>query len=240
MKTDLAIIGAGPGGYVAALRAAQLGMQVTIVESAHLGGICLNRGCIPTKAMLQTATVAHEVRNAGTFGVMLDAPARIDYAAALARRDAVVARLRNGVRGLLRHGKVQIVAGRASFTGPRTLVVEPVSDDIGAGKSAALAAGGDHRGRSHHRRHRFKTAGPAGPRGRSPRVLDSDGALALTSVPVEHRGGRGRGCGLRVEPDLHAPGRQRDPGRDATRASFPGKTADLSAEIAQGPASARA
>jgi dihydrolipoamide dehydrogenase len=67
IKTDLAIIGAGPGGYVAALRASQLGMQVTIIESAHLGGVCLNRGCIPTKAMLQTAAVAHEVGRAATF-----------------------------------------------------------------------------------------------------------------------------------------------------------------------------
>ena len=116
MKTDLAIIGAGPGGYVAALRAAQLGMQVTIVERAHLGGVCLNRGCIPTKAMLQTAAVAHEVTNAGRFGVMLDSPARIDYAAALARRDAVVTRLKGGLRGLLKHGKVQIVSGRAGLT----------------------------------------------------------------------------------------------------------------------------
>ena len=75
MKTKLAIIGAGPGGYVAALRAAQLGMEVTIVESAHLGGICLNRGCIPTKAMLQTAAVAHEVRTPGSSASCSTLPA---------------------------------------------------------------------------------------------------------------------------------------------------------------------
>jgi dihydrolipoamide dehydrogenase len=183
MKTDLAIIGAGPGGYVAALRAAQLGMSVTIVESAHLGGICLNRGCIPTKAMLQTAAVAHEVKNAGTFGIMLDGSFHVDYPAALARRDAVVARLRNGVRGLLKHGKVQILAGRASFTGPRTLVVEPVSEDIGAGKGTAIA-----RAETIEADHIIVATGSKPlvlpvPGADDPRVLDSDGALALTAVP---------------------------------------------------------
>jgi dihydrolipoamide dehydrogenase len=184
MKTDLAIIGAGPGGYVAALRAAQLGMQVTIVETAHLGGVCLNRGCIPTKAMLQTASVAHEVAQAGKFGVVLDTPAHIDYAAALARRDAVVTRLKNGVRGLLKHGKVQIVSGRASLTGPRTLVIEPVSTDIGAGKGTGLEAAetleADHIIVATGSR---PVALPV-PGADLPRVLDSDGALALTAVPA--------------------------------------------------------
>ncbi len=183
MKTDLAIIGAGPGGYVAALRAAQLGMQVTIIESVHLGGVCLNRGCIPTKAMLQTAAVAHEVGRAGSFGIVVEGDIRVDYAAALVRRDGVVKRLKGGVRGLLKHGNVQIVSGKAAFSGPQTLTVDPVSADIGAGKGTALeqtetieashiivatgskplslpVTGVDH-----------------------PRVLDSDGALALTDVP---------------------------------------------------------
>lgn len=183
MKTDLAVIGAGPGGYVAALRAAQLGMQVAVVESAHLGGVCLNRGCIPTKAMLRTAAAAHEARHAERFGVMIDAPVRIDYAAALAHRDAVVARLKNGVRGLLRHGKVQIVPGRAAFAGPRTLVVEPVPNDIGAGRSAALAQTvtleADHIIIATGSRPLVLPV----PGADLPRVLDSDGALALTSVP---------------------------------------------------------
>jgi dihydrolipoamide dehydrogenase len=165
VKTNLAIIGAGPGGYVAALRAAQLGMEVTIVETAHLGGVCLNRGCIPTKTMLQTAAVAHQVAHANMFGVMLDCPVRIDYEAALARRDAVVKRLKNGVRGLLKHGNVQVLPGYASFTGPRMLRVEPVSKDIGAGKGYDPRAGGDRRGRPHHHRHWVEAARIAGPRG---------------------------------------------------------------------------
>jgi dihydrolipoamide dehydrogenase len=84
--TDLVIIGAGPGGYVAALRAAQLGMKVTLIESTHLGGVCLNRGCIPTKAMLQTAAVAHEVRRAADFGVTTQGQVEIDYPTVLDRR----------------------------------------------------------------------------------------------------------------------------------------------------------
>ncbi|MBN1321513.1 MAG: dihydrolipoyl dehydrogenase [Thermoleophilia bacterium] len=183
MKTDLAIIGAGPGGYVAALRAAQLGMEVALVECAHLGGICLNRGCIPTKAMVQTALVAHEVRKAGAFGVLVDTPPRIDYAVALDRRDAVVKRLRNGVRGLLKHQKVQVLQGRAAFAGPQTLIVEPVPVDIGAGKGAALTEA-----QTLEAGHIIVATGSkplalSVPGAGHPRVLDSDGALALTEVP---------------------------------------------------------
>ena len=196
MKTDLAIVGAGPGGYVAALRAAQLGMQVIVIESAHLGGVCLNRGCIPTKAMLQTAAVAHEVRRAGTFGVVLEGSCSIDYAAALARRDGVVARLRGGVRGLLKHGKVQIVSGRAAFAGPKTLGVQPVAVDIGAGKGASL-----EQPETIEAEYIIVATGSKPlvlpiPGADHPRVLDSDGALALTAVPssVVVVGGGAVGC----------------------------------------------
>jgi dihydrolipoamide dehydrogenase len=184
MKTDLAIIGAGPGGYVAAPRAAQLGMQVTLVESAHLGGVCLNRGCIPTKAMLQTAMVAHEVKHAGEFGVVVDGPLRIDYSAALARGDALIGRLKNGVRGLLKHGKVQILTGRASFTGPQTLLVQPVQADIGAGKGTALAEPQIVEAERIIVATGSKPLALPVPGADHPHVLDTDGALALTAVPA--------------------------------------------------------
>lgn len=183
MKTDLAIIGAGPGGYVAALRAAQLGMQVTLVESRHLGGVCLNRGCIPTKAMLQTAAVAHEVRSAAIFGVECAGTISVDYLEALARRDRVVERLRNGVRGLLKRGKVQVITGRAAFTSPTSLRVEPVTADIGAGKGTSL-----EQAETVEANHVIVATGSRPlalpvPGAEDPRVLDSDGALGLTSVP---------------------------------------------------------
>jgi dihydrolipoamide dehydrogenase len=183
MKTDLAIVGAGPGGYVAAIRAAQLGMDVAIVERRHLGGVCLNRGCIPTKAMLQTAAVMHEVKHADRFGVNVVGEVSINYAVALARRDEVVKRLRNGVRGLLLHGKVQMLPAAASFTGPSSLALDPVDVDIGAGRTVKpvtdtvleadhiiLATGS-------------KSMRLPVPGAGHPRVIDSDGALALSSVP---------------------------------------------------------
>jgi dihydrolipoamide dehydrogenase len=183
LTTDLAIIGAGPGGYVAALRAAQLGMKVTVIENSHLGGICLNRGCIPTKAMLQAAAVAHQVRNAAAYGVIVAEP-QIDYTTALARRDEVIAALRDGVRGLLRRAKAQTVAGNASFTGPRTLVVEPVQTDIGAGKGVQLEGQ-----ETVEAAHIIVATGsrPAPlpvPGVDLPRVIDSDGALGLTEIPA--------------------------------------------------------
>lgn len=183
MKSELAIIGAGPGGYVAALRAAQLGMQVTLVEGRHLGGVCLNRGCIPTKAMLESAAVAHHVRRAREYGVMVEGSVQVDYQAVLSRRQAVVDRLRGGVRGLLKRGKVQVIAGRASFLGAHEVLVEPVTTDIGAGKSAILQ--GPETVEADH----IIVAAGSKPLALPvsgadhPRVIDSDGALALTALP---------------------------------------------------------
>ena len=109
-RFDLIVIGGGPGGYVAALRAAQLGMKVALVEREHLGGICLNWGCIPTKALLRSAEVLDLVRDAAAFGLRvrgrLVRPGR--HRRAIAR---VAARLQSGVRGLLRRNAVTVVAG---------------------------------------------------------------------------------------------------------------------------------
>ncbi|MCJ7797352.1 MAG: FAD-dependent oxidoreductase, partial [Thermoleophilia bacterium] len=140
---DLAIIGAGPGGYVAALRAAQLGMTVTLVERDALGGVCLNRGCIPTKAMLQAAALAHDIRRAGEFGLVISRPVSVDYPAVLARRDAVVNTLRTGVKGLLRHAKVEVVSGTASFLDATTISVAPgaAPDGADAAKAEEIRAG---------------------------------------------------------------------------------------------------
>jgi dihydrolipoamide dehydrogenase len=184
MKADLAIIGGGPGGYTAALRAAQLGMSVVLVEDTMLGGVCLNRGCIPTKAMLQTASLAHHLKNAGKFGLVLEGGVQVDYPAALARRDAVVKRLRNGTRGLLVNAKVAMMAGRASFTGPNTLTVEPVEDDVGTGKGTELSGP-----QTVEAAHIIVATGshplrPSVPGIDHPRVLDTDGALALRELPA--------------------------------------------------------
>src|SRR5437879_10666468 len=98
---DVVVIGGGPGGYVAALRAAQLGASTAIVEKDRLGGTCLVRGCIPTKAMLQSSELYSLMRRGGEFGVVADS-LRFDLEAASRRRDRVVDQLVGGVEGLMR------------------------------------------------------------------------------------------------------------------------------------------
>jgi dihydrolipoamide dehydrogenase len=126
MKFDIIIVGAGPGGYVAAIRAAQLGMKAAIVEREHLGGICLNWGCIPTKALLRSAEVFELMRNAKDYGLAAD-NVRIDADAIVQRSRAVSGRLSQGVSGLLKKNKVQKIWGEARLTAPgRLSVAEPV------------------------------------------------------------------------------------------------------------------
>lgn len=136
IRTRIAIIGTGPGGYVAALRAAQLGAQVVCIEKEDVGGVCLNWGCIPTKALLRTAEVYDLARQAGEFGVLVGEP-RIDWQAAQKRKDEVKARLTRGVRTLLSQAGVQLVQGQARLARENTLRVTTaageetiVADDI--------------------------------------------------------------------------------------------------------------
>src|SRR5215203_5212953 len=98
---DLVVVGGGPGGYVAALRAAQLGLRTALVEKERPGGVCLNWGCIPTKAMLRSAEVLETLAHAADFGVLAD-NVRIDYSTVLKRRDRIVKGLTDGVAGLLK------------------------------------------------------------------------------------------------------------------------------------------
>ncbi len=113
---DVVIIGSGPGGYVAAIRAAQLGLKTAVVEREHLGGICLNWGCIPTKAMLRSSEVFHLMHRAKEFGLKAD---NIDYDldAVVKRSRQVAGQLSAGVKGLLKKNKVTVVMGEASLAG---------------------------------------------------------------------------------------------------------------------------
>ena len=119
---DLVVVGGGPGGYVAAIRAAQLGLKTALVEKAQLGGICLNWGCIPTKALLRSADVLRLVRDAGRFGVQVAAP-QIDLAAMVERSRAVAAQLQSGVGYLMKKNKVTVVSGHARLAGRGKLSV---------------------------------------------------------------------------------------------------------------------
>jgi len=119
---DLVILGSGPGGYVAAIRAAQLGMSVAIVERERLGGICLNWGCIPTKALLRTAEVYHTMRHAGDYGLKADGVS-FDLDAVVDRSRKVAGQLNAGVKGLMKKNKVKVYEGVGRLTGKGTLTV---------------------------------------------------------------------------------------------------------------------
>ncbi len=118
---DVAIIGGGPGGYVAAIRAAQLGLNVVLFEQDRIGGLCLNWGCIPSKAILRNADIVNLVREAGKWGIGGTEKATFDLGSAIDRSRQVVDQLVSGVEGLLREGGVTVVQGAASLKNPTTI-----------------------------------------------------------------------------------------------------------------------
>ena len=121
---DLIVIGAGPGGYVAAIRAAQLGLRTTVVEREHVGGICLNWGCIPTKALLRNAEVLSLLKRGREFGFTFD-NLQVDFAAAIRRSRQVSQRLVKGVHFLLRKNQIELVEGEGRLLAPNRVAVEP-------------------------------------------------------------------------------------------------------------------
>ncbi len=119
---DVIIIGAGPGGYVAAIRAAQLGLKAAVVERRHLGGICLNWGCIPTKALLRSAELLDQIRSAERFGIRAEGVS-FDTAAVVEHSREAAAQLSKGVDGLLKKNKVPVIWGNARITAPGAITV---------------------------------------------------------------------------------------------------------------------
>ncbi len=115
---QVAVIGAGPGGYIAALKAAQLGAKTAIVEKHHLGGTCLNYGCIPSKALLASAELMHRIRQANTLGVTVSGTVDFDWPAIQKRKDKVLAKLRGGIKGLFGARNVTLYSGSAVLDGP--------------------------------------------------------------------------------------------------------------------------
>ena len=110
-STDLIIIGGGPGGYVAAIRAAQLGLKVTLIEREHLGGICLNWGCIPTKALLRSSEILNLIKHADDFGITVK-EFSFDLKKIVERSRKVAGQLSGGVKHLMKKNKVEVVEGR--------------------------------------------------------------------------------------------------------------------------------
>jgi dihydrolipoamide dehydrogenase len=135
---DCIVIGSGPGGYVAAIRAAQLGMKTAVVEKDKVGGRCLNYACIPAKAVLRTADILQEVRDAGDFGVKVADP-EIDYDAVMERRAKVVKTLTGGVGGLFKKNKIEVLEGQGGLTGDGNVRVGDT--EYQASKAVILATG---------------------------------------------------------------------------------------------------
>lgn len=119
---DIAVLGGGPGGYVAAICAAKQGKTVALVEKRELGGTCLNRGCIPTKALLHSADLYHEMKNAASLGILVDGLA-FDYAKIAQRKDAVVRKLRMGIAGLMKGNRITVFEAEGKLTDAHTLKV---------------------------------------------------------------------------------------------------------------------
>ena len=162
---DVVVLGGGSGGYACALRAAELGMSVALVEKDLLGGTCLHRGCIPTKALLHAAEVADSAREASRFGVRATLDG-IDLPAVTTYREGVVGRLHKGLQGLVKSRKVDYVEGTGRLEGDRTVVV---GDRRLVGRHVVLATGSYARTLPG-----LEIGGP---------VVTSDGALALDAVP---------------------------------------------------------
>lgn len=169
IETETLVIGAGPGGYVAAIRAAQLGQKVTIVEKERLGGVCLNVGCIPSKALITATERFYDFQHSGEMGIIAD-NVRIDFLKLQEWKNRIVQKLTSGVESLLKGNKVDIVYGQAFFVDEHTLrVIEEKNAQTYKFNNCIIATGS---------RPVELKALPF-----SERVLDSTGALNLQEIP---------------------------------------------------------
>jgi len=170
-ECDTVVLGAGPGGYTAAFRAADLGQSVVLIERyPDLGGVCLNVGCIPSKALLHAAKVITEAEEMAHFGVKMSAP-EIDIDALRGWKDSVVKKLTGGLAGMSKSRKVQVVTGKGEFSSANTITVQTADGaKVVAFKNAIIAAGSS------------VAQIPGFPYG-DPRLIDSTGALELRQIP---------------------------------------------------------
>lgn len=137
---DTVVIGGGPGGYVAAIRAAQLGQKVAVIEREHLGGVCLNWGCIPTKALLKASEMYHNFSKAAEFGIIHNG-ATVDIKKLIKRSRDVAGGLNKGVGFLMKKNKITVIEGEASFKNPTTLTVKGKKSEEVTFKNAIIATG---------------------------------------------------------------------------------------------------
>ncbi len=176
---DLVVLGAGTGGYAAAFRAAQLGLRVALVDEDKIGGTCLHRGCIPTKALLESAGLLDRIRHAADHGIEVGDPV-IDYAKVAARRDQIVKRMWTGLKSLVTKNKVTWVQGRGRLDGPGKVAVSLAGEDGTPGTGGertlnatdVIVATGS----------RVKSLPGLEPDGR--RIVTSDDVLQMESLPA--------------------------------------------------------
>ncbi|MDJ0652363.1 MAG: dihydrolipoyl dehydrogenase [Simkaniaceae bacterium] len=141
-KFDLAIIGAGPGGYVAAIKGAQMGKKVALIEKQYLGGTCLNVGCIPSKSLLSNANVFNKIKQAEDFGIHID-KVSFDYKKMKERKDGVVEKIRGSLRGLLQSNGITILQGTARFESPKDLKVTGEDNAFVQAEKIIIATGSE-------------------------------------------------------------------------------------------------
>lgn len=165
---DLAVVGGGPGGYVAAERAAARGLHTVLVEREHLGGVCLNSGCIPTKTLIHSAKLLQQARHGAAYGVTVEGGVRYDLSAAMAWKETVTARLRSGVAAQMERHGVTVETGNARLTGRGRLAVD--GRELGA-RQIIIATGS-------------RNARPPLAGADLPNVVDSTGALRLPHLPA--------------------------------------------------------
>lgn len=163
---EVVVIGGGPGGYIAAIRAAQLGKKTAVIEKRDMGGTCLNRGCIPTKALLHSADAYHELGSAKSLGIALGEYS-FQYKKMAKRKDKVVKQLRSGVENLVVGHGAEIIRGEAVLTGPHTI---RVGDETVEAEQIILAAGS-------------VPASIPVPGADLPGVINSDGVLSMEECP---------------------------------------------------------
>jgi dihydrolipoamide dehydrogenase len=172
IRYDVAVIGAGPGGYAAAFQAADLGLRTVLIdEEPRLGGTCLLRGCIPSKALLHAARLLTDAEDAHTWGIEFGKP-KIDVDALRRRLDAIVGKLTKGVQTLAGSRKVEVIRARAAFKNATTLTLTSSDGPSELSFGHTILATGS------------RPASPASLKLEDPRVMDSTGALALADVPA--------------------------------------------------------
>src|SRR5712691_6645635 len=170
LRPRVLVLGGGPGGYVAAIRAGQLGLDTVLVEGGRVGGTCLIRGCIPSKALIHAADRFAEMAGSKTLGITLAGPPQLDLGQTIAWKDGVVDRLSNGVSGLLAHAKVRVVQGWATFSDAKSCTVETGAGPVQiAAEQVILATGSE------------AVALPGLPFGG--KIISSTEALSLSELP---------------------------------------------------------